>query len=77
MCSVMPPKNIDVREIYSFLENDQGLSAKLLGCVSSCLECLGASMGYFEDTTRRAFLRSKSNTGAGGIQLKKACQKLV
>ena len=27
--------------------------------------------------TRRAFLRYKSNTGAGRIQIKWACQKLV
>ena len=27
--------------------------------------------------TRRAFLSSKSNTGAGEIQIKMACQKLV
>ena len=27
--------------------------------------------------TRRAFLSSKSNTAAGAIQIKKACQKLV
>ena len=26
--------------------------------------------------TRRAFLSSKSNTGAGEIQIKRACQKL-
>ena len=27
--------------------------------------------------TRRAFLSSKSNTGAGEIEIKKACQKVV
>ena len=27
--------------------------------------------------TRRAFLSSKSNTGAGEIEIKKACQKVI
>ena len=69
----MTPKSVDFSE-KCFLQASCSIWAALPG--AQHLERCFASKDVFH-MTRRAFLSSKSNTGAGEIEFKMACQKVI